>query len=155
MSNPTDWQFGFTQVIEIVMVAVSAAGTYWALKRNNEKNREKIENVEQRSREKIKALEETIDAMEKAANEKFIHARNSKKANVQMLEDKIRRVEDMVEKKETKIYMTLDDVRKEQKEAHGQIAGKMDTVLTQLGSLATTIGRMEGYFQAKNEKDKG
>ncbi len=143
MNPTTDWQFGFTQVVEIVVLVLSAAGAWYGVKRSNEKNKERIA-----------ALEIKVAEFQKETNEKFIHARNSKKANIQVIMDTIKANREEVEKKEEKIYNRMEEVRKEQKEAHGQLNIKMDNMNTKLDTVSMAISQITGYFQAKKESGK-
>lgn len=140
MEDPTTWQFGFTQVIEIIVLTASAVGTYYALKRSGEKNAEKI-----------KTQEEKIRALEKATEEKFLHAKNSKKANIQMLMDTIKLNREEVEKKEKEIYEEIAVVRSESKDAHHQFNAKLDIMSNKMDTINIVLAELTGYFRAKKE----
>lgn len=137
----TDLSFGLVQVVEIVVLAGSAFGVYYGLKRSNEKNADKA-----------KATEEKLEAYKKDMDEKFLHARNSKKANVQMLMDNITANKLEVEKKESKLYDKIEDARAEQKAEHEGLKKTMEGMNVQLHTINNNLAELTGYIRAKKEK---
>lgn len=140
LNNATQLTFGITQVIEIVMAVVAAVGVFYALKRSAEKNSDRIE-----------ACKKEMDDYKKEINEKFIHAKNSKKANIQMIMEKIKENREEVTKKEDAIYRRIIEVRDEQKDAHEKLSGKIDGVVIMQQTMNTAIAELTGYLKAQGK----
>lgn len=139
--NATDLTFGIKDVIGIVLGVISILGFLYALKKSADKAETK--NTEQ---------DKTIADLKKDMDEKFLHAKNAKKANIQFIMDTIKENKDAVEKKENQIYARIDEIRTEQKEAHGALSVKMDGMNQQLSVLNTNLSELTGYIKAKKEQ---
>jgi hypothetical protein len=139
--NATDLTFGIKDVIGIVLAVIAVIGFLYALKKATEKAETK--NTEQ---------DKSIADLKKDMDEKFLHAKNAKKANIQYIMDVIKENKDAVEKKETQIYNRIDEIRTEQKEAHTQLSTKMDAMTSQLQTVNTNLSELTGYIKAKREE---
>jgi hypothetical protein len=132
--------FGIKDVVAIIVGVISIASFIWALKNSNEKNHA-IAN---------QALNE-VDALEKSMDEKILHEKNSKKANIQFLMDEIAQVKAEVEKKETIIYNKITEIRTEQKEGHDKLSSQILLMTAQLNTIGNNVSELTGYTRAQKE----
>lgn len=136
--NANDLTFGIKDVVGIVLAIISILGFLYALKRSAEK-----------AQEAQTALKKEFDDYRKSVEEKFLHAKNSKKANIQMIMDTIKTNKEEVEKKENQIYARLNEVREEQKLAHDKLSDKIDNVVTMQQTLNNSVAELTGFLKAK------
>ena len=134
--------FGIKDVLGIASVVASAVGLYWAMK-----------NADKDNKAYNRKTQAELDAFKRETSEKFMHAKNSKKANVEMLLQEINKSREEMEKKETQIYTRMNEIRTEQKDAHDKLSTKMDTISTQMAQVNTTLAELTGYIKA-TKKDK-
>jgi hydroxylamine reductase (hybrid-cluster protein) len=139
--NANDLTFGIKDVVGIVLAVIALIGFIYALKRTAEK-----------AEEKNTAQDTDIKNLRTEMEEKFLHAKNAKKANIQYIMDVIKQNKEDVEKKETLIYTRMEEIRKEQKEAHGALSAKMDGMNQQLQTINTNLSELTGYIKAKKEQ---
>jgi len=133
--------FGIKDVVAIVLGVITILGFLYALKNSNEKNKALAE----------QALLAVAD-LQKTSDEKFLHAKNSKKANIQFIMDEIAQVKTDVEKKETSIYNKITEIRTEQKEGHDKLSAQITTMSTQLTLISNNMSELTGYIKAKKEE---
>jgi hypothetical protein len=137
----TSVTFGIKDVVAIVTGVGSLVGIYFALKRSAEKAIEK--NDEQDG--KIQALKQEME-------EKFLHAKNAKKANIMAIYEEINRNREEFKEKETLIYSRIDDIREEQKASHEKMGLKLDALATQMSNMSSNLAELTGYIRAKKEE---
>lgn len=132
--------FGIKDVVAIILGVISIASFIWALKNSNEKNKALA----------TQALSE-IAELQKTTDEKFLHAKNSKKATIQFLMDEIADAKADVEKKETAIYSKITEIRTEQKEGHDKLSNQILVMSTQLNTIGNGVAELTGYMRAQKE----
>ena len=140
--NATDLTFGVKEVIEISCALIALSGFIYAMKRNNDKNSDKIENIDFN----LKSLKAEVD-------EKFMHAKNAKKANIQYVMETIEKNKEEVEKKEEQLYNKISELRKEQKDAHDKLWIKLDSVEKMQFVMNTTLSELNGFLKAKSQQN--
>lgn len=138
--DATQLTFGIREVIEII-IGLGAIGAFiYAMKRAEEKNTDKIEGVE----ENFKAFKVDVE-------ERFLHAKNAKKANIQTIMESIQKQKEEVDKKEQQIYTRISEIRQEQQDAHEKLWVKLDGVEKMQFSMNTALAELTGYLKAKSE----
>jgi len=133
--------FGIKDVVAIIVGVISMASFIWALKSSNEKNKALA----------TQALVEVAE-LQKTTDEKFLHAKNSKKANIQFLMDEIADAKAEVEKKESSIYSKITEIRTEQKEGHDKLSSQILVMSTQLNTIGNGVAELTGYMRAQKEQ---
>jgi len=140
--NAADLTFNIKDVITIVVAVISILGFLYALKRTSEK-----------SAEETATLKKDLDEYKKAVEEKFLHAKNSKKANIQMIMDIIKTNKEEVEKKENQIYARMNEIREEEKLAHDKLSDKIDSVVTMQQTMNTSLAELTGFLKGKRNDE--
>lgn len=140
--NAADLTFGIKDVVGIVLAVLAVVGFLYALKRTAEK-----------ANEQTSAVKKELDDHKKAVEEKFLHAKNSKKANIQMIMDTIKTNKEEVEKKENQIYARMNEVREEQKLAHDKLSDKIDSVVTMQQTMNTSLAELTGFLKGKRNDE--
>jgi len=138
--NATELIFGIKEVVEIVLAILGIVGFLYAMKRAAEK-----------TKDKLAVIEKDFDDFKKDTDEKFLHAKNAKKANMQNIMDTIDKNKDEVEKKEVQIYNKITELRKEQQDAHEKLWIKLDGVEKMQFAMNSTLSELSGYLKAKSE----
>lgn len=138
--DATEITFGAKDVAAIIVAVISILGFLYALKRNADK-----------ATENAAVIKKDLEDFKASTNEKFIHGKNSKKANIQYIMDAMQKNKDDVEKKETQIYNRISEIRKEQQDAHEKLWLKLDTVETMQRDMSTSLAELTGYLKAKKE----
>lgn len=138
--DATEITFGAKDVAAIIVAVISILGFLYALKRNADK-----------ATENAAVIKKDLEDFKASTNEKFIHGKNSKKANIQYIMDAMQKNKDEVEKKETQIYTRISEIRKEQQDAHEKLWLKLDTVETMQRDMSTSLAELTGYLKAKKE----
>lgn len=138
--NATELTFGIKEVVEIVLAILGIVGFLYAMKRAAEK-----------TKDKLAVIEKDFDDFKKDTDEKFLHAKNAKKANMQNIMDTIDKNKDEVEKKEVQIYNKITELRKEQQDAHEKLWIKLDGVEKMQFAMNSTLSELSGYLKAKSE----
>jgi uncharacterized protein HemX len=140
--NAADLTFGIKDVVGIVLAVLAVVGFLYALKRTAEK-----------ANEQTSAVKKELDDYKKSVEEKFLHAKNSKKANIQMIMDTIKTNKEEVEKKENQIYARMNEVREEQKLAHDKLSDKIDSVVTMQQTMNTSLAELTGFLKGKRNDE--
>lgn len=138
--DATQLTFGIREVIEIIIGLGAIAAFIYAMKRAEEKNTDKIEGVE----ENFKNFKADVE-------ERFLHAKNAKKANIQSIMDSIQKQKEEVDKKEQQIYTRISEIRQEQQDAHEKLWVKLDGVEKMQFAMNSTLSELSGYLKAKSE----
>lgn len=138
--NATELTFGTKEVVEIVIGILSIAGFLYAMKRAAEKTKDKLD-----------VIENDLQDLKKDTEERFLHARNAKKANIQTVMESIQKQKEEVEKKEQQIYSRISEIRQEQQDAHEKLWVKLDGVEKMQFSMNTTLAELTGYIKAKTQ----
>ncbi len=120
-----DLTFGVRDVITIIFGAISIAGFYYALKR---------------SIEKLSAEFKMLENKQKEDHSNVMTAMKEHKEDL--------------DKRETKIYDQIDNIRSEQKDAHIKLEGKMDSISTEVNKISSNLSELTGYLKAKKESEK-
>lgn len=140
--NAADLTFGIKDVVGIVLAVLAVVGFLYALKRTAEK-----------ANEQTSAVKKELDDYKKSVEEKFLHAKNSKKANIQMIMDTIKTNKEEVEKKENQIYARMNEIREEQKLAHDKLSDKIDSVVTMQQTMNTSLAELTGFLKGKRNDE--
>lgn len=138
--DATEITFGAKDVAAIIVAVISILGFLYALKRNADK-----------ATENAAVIKKDLEDFKASTNEKFIHGKNSKKANIQYIMDAMQKNKDEVEKKESQIYTRISELKKEQQDAHEKLWLKLDTVETMQRDMSTSLAELTGYLKAKKE----
>lgn len=138
--DATEITFGAKDVAAIIVAVISILGFLYALKRNADT-----------ATENAAVIKKDLEDFKASTNEKFIHGKNSKKANIQYIMDAMQKNKDEVEKKESQIYTRISEIRKEQQDAHEKLWLKLDTVETMQRDMSNSLAQLTGYLKAKKE----
>jgi hypothetical protein len=138
--NATELTFGTKEVVEIVIGILSIAAFLYAMKRASEK-----------TKDKLNIIERDLQDLKKETDEKFLHAKNAKKANIQTIMESIQKQKEEVDKKEQQIYTRITEIRQEQQDAHEKLWVKLDGVEKMQFSMNTALAELTGYLKAKSE----
>lgn len=138
--DATEITFGAKDVAAIIVAVISILGFLYALKRNADT-----------ATENAAVIKKDLEDFKASTNEKFIHGKNSKKANIQYIMDAMQKNKDEVEKKESQIYTRISELKKEQQDAHEKLWLKLDTVETMQRDMSTSLAELTGYLKAKKE----
>lgn len=138
--NATELTFGTKEVVEIVIGILGIAGFLYAMKRASEK-----------TKDKLNIIERDLQDLKKDTEERFLHARNAKKANIQTIMESIQKQKEEVDKKEQQIYTRITEIRQEQQDAHEKLWVKLDGVEKMQFSMNTALAELTGYLKAKSE----
>jgi hypothetical protein len=138
--NATELTFGTKEVVEIVIGILGIAGFLYAMKRAAEKTKDKLD-----------VIENDLQDLKKDTEERFLHARNAKKANIQTVMESIQKQKEEVDKKEQQIYSRISEIRQEQQDAHEKLWVKLDGVEKMQFSMNTTLAELTGYIKAKTQ----
>jgi hypothetical protein len=138
--DATEITFGIKDVTAIIVGVISVLGFLYALKRNADK-----------ATEDAVTIKKDLEDFKASTNEKFIHGKNSKKANIQYIMDAMQKNKDEVEKKESQIYTRISELKKEQQDAHEKLWLKLDNVETMQRDMSTSLAQLTGYLKAKKE----
>ena len=130
-----------SKIMQIIIVAViSILGFLYALKRNADK-----------ATENAATIKKDLEDFKASTNEKFVHGKNSKKANIQYIMDAMQKNKDEVDKKESQIYTRISELKQEQQDAHEKLWVKLDTVENMQRAMSTSLAELTGYLKAKRE----
>jgi hypothetical protein len=132
--------FGIKDVISICVMLLSVLGFIYAIKRSSEK-----------AEDKYIALDTDYKEFKKNMDERFMHGKNSKKANIEQIMNVIDKNKDEVDKKETQIYTRISELKQEQQDAHEKLWVKLDTVENMQRAMSTSLAELTGYLKAKRE----
>ena len=138
--DATEITFGAKDVAAIIVALTSILGFLYALKRNGDK-----------ATENAALIKKELEDFKASTNEKFIHGKNSKKANIQYIMDAMQKNKDEVDKKETQIYIRISELKQEQQDAHEKLWVKLDTVENMQRAMSTSLAELTGYLKAKRE----
>lgn len=140
--NAADLTFGIKDVVGIVLAVLAVVGFLYALKHTAEK-----------ANEQTSAVKKELDDYKKSVEEKFLHAKNSKKANIQMIMDTIKSNKEEVQKKENQIYARMNEIREEQKLAHDKLSDKIDNLVTMQQTMNTSLAELTGFLKGKHNDE--
>ena len=138
--DATEITFGAKDVAAIIVAVISILGFLYALKRNADK-----------ATENAATIKKDLEDFKASTNEKFVHGKNSKKANIQYIMEAMQKNKDEDEKKESQIYTRISELKKEQQDAHEKLWLKLDTVETMQRDMSTSLAELTGYLKAKKE----
>lgn len=132
--------FGAKDVIGIVIGLISIIGFLYGLKRNSDK-----------ATEDTAALRKDYEDFKASTNERFVHGKNSKKANIEQIMNVIDKNKDEVDKKESHIYARINELKQEQQDAHEKLWMKLDSVEKLQREMSNSLAQLNGYLKAKKE----
>lgn len=138
--DATQLTFGAKDVIGIIIGLVGILGFLYGLKRNSDK-----------ATEDTAALRKDYEEFKTSTNERFVHGKNSKKANIEQIMGVIDKNKDEVDKKESQIYARITELKQEQQDAHERLWVKLDSVETLQREMSYSLAQLTGYIKAKKE----
>ena len=138
--DATEITFGAKDVAAIIVAVISILGFLYALKRNGDN-----------ATENAALIKKELEDFKASTNEKFMHGKNSKKANIEYIMDAMQKNKDEVDRKESQIYTRISELKKEQQDAHEKLWVKLDTVETMQRAMSTSLAELTGYLKAKKE----
>lgn len=150
----TDLTFGIKDVVAIVVAVASGLGFIYAMKNQGDKNKTRMRNMELAQDELQSDVTKDIGTMKANIEEKFLHAKNAKKANIMRIYEEINQGKAEFKEKEAQIYNRIEDIRKEQKDSHEKMSNKLDNLSTQMNLVSTNLAELTGYIRAKKENEK-
>jgi carbonic anhydrase len=150
--NIEDLTFGIKDVVAIIVAIISGAGFVYAIKNQADKNKTRMNSLDLAQDELQSDTEKSLVTMKTDMDEKFLHAKNAKKANIMAIYEEINRNREEFKEKETQIYIKIEDSRKEQKDSHEKMSVKLDTLGTQMNLISTNLAELTGYIRAKKEE---
>jgi len=140
----TSLTFGIKDVVAIVAAVISIVSFIFAMKHSNEKNKTRLLTAENKIQEHVAANKEALTIFKTEVEEKFMHARNSKKANVMRIYEDLTKVEESFQDE-------IKEIKSEQKTAHDKMSTKLDTLSTQMSTMNSSLAELTGYIRAKKE----
>lgn len=138
--NATELTFGTKDVIAIVVAIIGILGFLYGLKRSSDK-----------AAEKTAVLRKDFEDFKTSTNERFVHGKNSKKANIEQIMGVIEKNKDEVDKKESQIYARITELKQEQQDAHEKLWVKLDSVENMQRAMSNSLAELTGYLKAKRE----
>jgi len=146
-----DLTFGIKDVVAIITAVLAGAAFVYAMKHQADRNKTRMNSLELAQDELQSDVTKDIATIKKETDEKFLHAKNAKKANIMAIYDEINQNKAEFKEKETQIYGKIEDIRKEQKDSHEKMSNKLDTLSTQMNLISTNLAELTGYIRAKRE----
>lgn len=141
--DATNITFSAKDVVGICIGLISILAFIYALKKNTEDSKKEVENVKL----------DLID-YKKEVEEKFVHAKNAKKANIESIMEHIKLAKQEMEKTELKLYDELDQVKKDQKDAHEKMNTKLDQVVQMQHAMNVTLAELTGFLKGKRSQEE-
>jgi gas vesicle protein len=138
--DATEITFGAKDVAAIIVALTSILGFLYALKRNGDK-----------ATENAALIKKDLEDLKASTNEKFMHGKNSKKANIEYIMNAMQKNKDEVDKKESQIYTRISELKQEQQDAHEKLWVKLDSVENMQRAMSTSLAELSGYLRAKKE----
>lgn len=142
--------FGIKDVIAIISFVASAVTVYYKMKAADKDNKSEISNL----KDDLKAEHKYIESLKKEVDEKLLHAKNAKKANIQMIYQDFNKLEKSIQDKETQIYDRMKEIKEEQKEAHEKLSNKIDEVVKMQQTMNTSLAELTGFLKGKQNNEK-
>lgn len=149
-----DLTFGIKDVVAIIVAVASGLGFIYAMKLQSDKNKTRMGNLELAQDELQSDVTKDISTLKEGIEEKFLHAKNAKKANIMRIYEEINQSKAEFKEKEAQIYNRIEDIRKEQKDSHEKMSNKLDNLSTQMNLVSTNLAELTGYIRAKKENEK-
>lgn len=143
--------FGIKDVVAIVSGVITVVSFVFAIKHNNEKTQTRLEGAEKKIDDTDKYHQRELLDFRKEVDEKFLHAKNAKKANIMAIYEEINRNREDFKEKEGQIYSKIEDIRAEQKVSHDKMSTKLDALATQMSTMNSNLAELTGYIRAKKE----
>jgi len=138
--DATEITFGAKDVAAIIVALTSILGFLYALKRNGDK-----------ATENAALIKKELEDFKASTNEKFMHGKNSKKANIEYIMNAMQKNKEEVDKKESQIYTRISELKQEQQDAHEKLWVKLDSVENMQRAMSTSLAELTGYLKAKKE----
>lgn len=151
--NIQDLTFGIKDVIAITAAVGAVWAFIYALKSQHDKSTARMNSLELAQDEFQGDTIKDMNVLRRETNEKFLHAKNAKKANIMAIYEELNRNKEDFKEKEAQIYTKIEDIRKEQKDSHDKMSTKLDVLSTQMNLMSTNLAELTGYIRAKKEKD--
>ena len=151
--NIQDLTFGIKDVIAIAAGIGAVWAFIYALKSQHDKGATRMNILELAQDEFQRDTIKDMATLTKETDEKFLHAKNAKKANIMAIYEELNRNKEDFKEKEAQIYTKIEDIRKEQKDSHDKMSTKLDVLSTQMNLMSTNLAELTGYIRAKKEKD--
>ena len=140
--NASEITFGIKDVVAIIIGVVGVVGFFYALKRATDT-----------AKDSVATLMLELNNHKKEVDEKFLHAKNAKKANIQMVMEALEKTKDEVDKKEAQLYARMEEMRKDQKDTQEKLWVKLDSVEKMQHSMSTALAELTGFLKATKKKE--
>ena len=138
--NASELTFGIKDVVAIIIGVIGIAGFLYALRRASDS-----------AKDSASSLKSELDQFKKDVDEKFLHAKNAKKANIQMVMEALDKTKEEVEKKEAQLYTRMEEIRKDQKDGQEKLWVKLDSVEKMQHSMSTALAELTGFLKASKK----
>ena len=152
--NVQDLTFGIKDVVAIIVGLGALWGFVYALKSQHDKSTTRMNSLELAQENHEADTRKDIADIKRDTEEKFLHAKNAKKANIMAIYDELNRNREEFKEKEAQIYTKIEDIRKEQKDSHDKMSTKLDVLSTQMNAMSSNLAELTGYIRAKKEDNK-
>lgn len=150
--NIQELTFGIKDIVAIAAGIGAVWAFVYAMKSQHEKTTTRMNTLELAQDNHENDTRKEIADLRKDTDEKFLHAKNAKKANIMAIYDEIHKNKVEFKEKELQIYGKIEDIRKEQKDSHEKMSNKLDTLSTQINLISTNLAEIAGYIRAKREE---
>lgn len=141
--NASELTFGIKDVVAIAVGIIGIAGFLYALKRATDTAKDAVD-----------GLKSDLNNYKREVEEKFLHAKNAKKANIQMVMEALQKTEESVDKKEAQLYARMEEMRKDQKDIQEKLWIKLDSVEKMQHSMSTGLAELTGFLKATKKKEE-
>lgn len=141
--NASELTFGIKDVVAIAVGIIGIAGFLYALKRATDAAKDAVD-----------GLKSDLNNYKREVEEKFLHAKNAKKANIQMVMEALQKTEESVDKKEAQLYARMEEMRKDQKDIQEKLWVKLDSVEKMQHSMSTGLAELTGFLKATKKKEE-
>jgi hypothetical protein len=150
--NIQDLTFGIKDVVAIAAGIGAVWAFIYAMKSQYEKTATRMNTLELAQDNHENDTRKEIADIRRDTDEKFLHAKNAKKANIMAIYEELNKSKAEFKEKELQIYTKIEDIRKEQKDSHEKMSNKLDTLSTQINLISTNLAEIAGYIRAKREE---
>lgn len=150
--NIQELTFGIKDIVAIATGIGAVWAFVYAMKSQYEKTATRMNTLELAQDNHETDTRKEIADLKRDTDEKFLHAKNAKKANIMAIYEELHQNKAEFKEKELQIYGKIEDIRKEQKDSHEKMSNKLDTLSTQINLISTNLAEIAGYIRAKREE---
>jgi len=140
----TNLTFGIKDVVAIIAGVTSGVSFVFAIKHSDEKNKAGLLTTEKKLQEHTTTNKEALAIFKAEVEERFMHARNSKKANIMRIYEDLTKIDESFQEE-------VKEIKSEQKTAHEKMSTKLDILSSQMSSMNSSLAELTGYIRARKE----